>query len=410
MSPQTFLLLVGLAVLVLLAARLGFGQGRLPSMLHPLVETGTVFILIGAALGPSGANLLSPEMLEQISPILIIGLGWVGFLYGSHLEWRLLRRYPGRMYAATLVEAGVTFALVYAAVWWLLGWWSEATPWSGGPLSHSTRMATTLVLAICAAGTAPAGVFLLSRARRINQGDLNLLQFMAALDDLPGLVLLGLSAWWLHPAAPPVALAALGGAAWPLLAVGLGVGLGLTAHWLYPYLENIRHSTLILLGVVSLGAGAAASLSLSPLFVTAVGGAVFANLSQRKESAYGLLAREEHAIYAVCLLVAGVRTHFEGGGVLLLFVLYFAARTAGKLAGGHGAVRLLRAGGTRASPLLGMGLIYQGGITLALAVSFNHIHPGQVPGSVLTALVLSVVANELLGPLLARRMLRRTRP
>ena len=46
-------------------------------------------------------------------------------------------------------------------------------------------------LGICAAGTAPAGVFLLERDRRIARSDLRALKFFSAVDDLPAILALG---------------------------------------------------------------------------------------------------------------------------------------------------------------------------------------------------------------------------
>ena len=196
MRPETLLLLGVLAVLVLVVSRLAFGRLRLVPWLQPLAATGTVFIFVGAIIGPQGADVFTTGILRQLDPLIVVGLGWIGFLYGSHFEWRLLRRHPTTVYAAALSTAVITFAVVTAAAWLLLAaWLAPALPWR----EHA---AGAMILGICGAGTAPAGVFQLSPGRRLSARELNALRLFSALDDLPPVLLLGvLSALLPAPAA-----------------------------------------------------------------------------------------------------------------------------------------------------------------------------------------------------------------
>jgi hypothetical protein len=410
MTTGTILLLAALAVLVLAGARAGFGRAELPAWLRPLVDTGTVFILLGALLGPFGANLLTEGVLSQLSPVLVVGLGWIGFLYGSHLEWRLLRRYPAGLYAAAIGEGLVAFAAVAALAWLLL------SAWLAPHLPARERLGAALILGICGSGTAPAGVFQLGGRSRIPAHDLNALRFLAAVDDLPAMVLLGLLGALLHPGAAGGEGIGIGGSVGLVLAPGLwllfsvlcGVGLGLITHWLFPRRDDVRQSSLVLLGVVSLGAGAAVMLGLSPLFVTALAGVTFANLSPRKERAYGLLAEAEHTLYTVFLLVAGLLFRLDWSALLLLVPAYLLLRAGGKLAGGYAAQALfLRGGGV--SPLIGAGLLFQGGMALAMAVSLQRTHLSALDSQVTTTIVLGVVVFELAGPAIAAAVLGRRR-
>jgi Sodium/hydrogen exchanger family len=400
MSPGAVLLLAALAVLVLIGARLGFGRGALPAALRPLVDTGTVFIGIGAVLGPSGLNLFTAGLLAQLSPVLVIGLGWIGFLYGSHFEWRLLRRYPPRLYGAAAAEALLAFAVVAALAWLLLSF--ALAP----ALPAGERLAAALILGICASGTGPAGVFQLGGRAGLRPDDLAALRFLAAVDDLPAVALLGLMGAFLHPALPDalssaMSLRALG---WLAASLGLGVGLGFITHWLFPRRDDVRHNSLVLLGVVSLGAGAAVMLRLSPLFVTVLAGLTFANLSPRKEQAYGVLAESEHQLYTVFLLVGGLLFRFDWAPLWVLVPAYLLLRAGGKLGGGYVAGRVFMRG-AGVSPLIGAGLLFQGGMALAMAISFQRTHLEALDSQVTTTIVLGVVAFELSAPWLAEALL-----
>ena len=400
MTPGTILLLAALAVLVLAGARAGFGRASMPAALRPLVDTGTVFILVGALLGPFGLNLFTVGMLEQLRPVIVIGLGWIGFLYGSHLEWRLMRRYPPALYAAAVAGGLVTFAVVAGLSWALL------TAWLAADLPARERLAAALILGVCAMGTAPAGVFQLGASSRLSPDDLGALRFFSAVDDLPALVLLGLMGALLHPQLPgaPVLHPAL----WLTFSVVMGIGLGLITHWLFPARDDLRQNSLVLLGVVSLGAGAAAVLQLSPLFVTVLAGLTFANLSPRKERAYGLLSEAEHSLYTVFLLVGGLLFRFDWGPLLVLVPAYLALRGAGKVAGGYAAVRVFLPG-AGVSPLIGAGMLFQGGLALAMAISFQRTHLAALDSQVTTTVVLGVVLFELAAPYAVRAALRRRR-
>jgi hypothetical protein len=231
------------------------------------------------------------------------------------------------------------------------------------------------------------------------------LRFFSAVDDLPSLVLLGLMGALFHPSMGQ----GLAWGGWLALTLGLGAGLGLVAHWLFPASEERRESTLILLGIIALGAGSAALLRVSPLFVTVLSGMVFANLSSRKESAYGVLAEHEHSLYAVFLLVAGMIFRFDWTLLAVLVPAYLVVRGLAKVVGGYLGWRLFL-WPSNIHPLIGAGLLFQGGMALAIAVSFERAQGADLALQVTTTLVLAVVINELLGPFLAGVVLGRRRP
>ncbi|MDH4246234.1 MAG: cation:proton antiporter [Deltaproteobacteria bacterium] len=398
MSTSTLLVLAGLSVLVLAGARWGFGRQQLPPVLQPLADSGIGFIALGVLIGPQGAALITGDTLRQMAPMLVIALGWIGFLFGAHLELRLLRRYPQGLYAAGFTAAMATAALVALVVWWVL-----ETLQVGMEVN---RIPAAVAMGLCAAGTAPAGVFRFTQ-RTLRQADRNAMQFISATDDLPPLVLLAISSMFLPLSG---AFPSHGGAwGWLALSLGLGVALGLATHWLFPKADNIRENSLILLGIVSLGAGASALLHISPIVVTVLGGAVFANLSPRKESAYGLLAQREHSLYAVFLLVAGMELLFDWGTLALITPAYVLARGLGKVLGGWMGWRLFLSK-TPVSPLIGTGLLFQGGMAVAMAVGFQQASHAYLADLVASVVLASVLVNDLLAPFLARWFLTRGRP
>ncbi|MCA9297506.1 MAG: hypothetical protein KDA28_00485, partial [Phycisphaerales bacterium] len=97
--------LVATLVLILVAlvgARLSFSTDLAPSGPRLLFRTGTHFIAVGYLLGPDVLGLLSAQASRQLSPILAVGLGWVGFHFGLQLDRATLLRFAARSYVVML--------------------------------------------------------------------------------------------------------------------------------------------------------------------------------------------------------------------------------------------------------------------------------------------------------------------
>lgn len=401
-----FLLLAAfVAAVVLIGARLGFGRHREAaswgkvSRLRALTDTGSIFILIGALTGPQLLNLLSAEFVDELSPILMVGFGGIGFLYGSHFEWRRMRRFSRKLYYAGFAQSCFSLLVVAFVTWFALPLLHQgATP--------ALRLTVALALGICAGGTAPAGVFLLAGTRDVRHADIQALRFFSAIDDLPPILVLGIVFSAVYPLLIPSPLAG-----WQrlVLAVGTGVLMGAVTHWVFPDTGDVRHNTLMLFGMAASVAGAAALLQLSPLFVSVIAGMVFANLSPRKESAYGLLASRERTLYAVFLLVAGAMFRFAGTRVLLVLVpVYVVVRGLAKVAGGY-LSRQLFLRDSRISKRIGAGLLFQGGMPLVMAVHFEHSLRISLTFMVMTTFVLAVFINDLAATPIASALLRHPR-
>ncbi len=79
-----------LILVALIGARFSFSTLRAPPGPRLVLRTGTHFLLIGFLLGPHVLGLLSQDSLRQLFPLLGMGLGWIGFLFGLQLDRRNL--------------------------------------------------------------------------------------------------------------------------------------------------------------------------------------------------------------------------------------------------------------------------------------------------------------------------------
>ena len=85
----------GIFVLLALLGTRFLYRGKNPfSPLYILFQSGLVYVFLGVYLGQQGVNILSPQILQGFRPIIGLGLGWIGFLFGFQLEYRYLKRFP----------------------------------------------------------------------------------------------------------------------------------------------------------------------------------------------------------------------------------------------------------------------------------------------------------------------------
>jgi hypothetical protein len=78
----------GLLVLIaFLGSQFLFKRKKLFLPLSYFFLSGLIYVFLGLSLGKNGLNVLSPGVLEGLNPLISLGLGWVGFIFGFQLEY-----------------------------------------------------------------------------------------------------------------------------------------------------------------------------------------------------------------------------------------------------------------------------------------------------------------------------------
>ena len=392
-----------LILLALLGANLSFSADNVPPGPRLLLKTGTHFVLVGFFLGPAGLELVSTEALEQLSPLLVLGLGWVGLLFGMQLDRDTLGQFPRSFHALALGQAVLAF-LFFAGVG-LLGL---------SLAGRSSEVARLMVWGAAATAclSTPAGIAIIS-SNFLVRGDMRrLLFFIASLDAVVGIIALQIIYALYHPAAPVQGLSGVPALGWIVVGLGLGTVCGILFLWLTRKRPDGEELVLFLLGGAAFAAGAAMQLQLSPLFVCVVMGAVVANLAPDHTRVFQSLERWEKPIYVILLIVAGAFLRFPTLWIIPLVAGYVILRVGAKVVGGAIAVRLVPLPFTPPSRL-GLGLMPQGGISLALAISLMLTFGGlELEGldameALFSIVLISVVVSELAGPVFTTAALRK---
>lgn len=392
-----------LALLALLGARYSFSTESVPAGPRLLLRTGTHFLFLGFLLGSHGLGILPPEIVEQLNPLLAIGLGWISFLFGLQLDRGQLEHFPRGFLSVAVGQAVVAFFLFLGSGWAVLAALDRTGP-------------TVELLLLGAAATAcvstPAGIALVSATLMVRGPVHRLLFFIASVDAVVGITALQVAYALYHPTELVGGLPGLAQPWWIAVAVGLGVVGGILFLWLTRPKPGKEELVLFLLGIATFLAGTALYLRLSPLFVGMVAGVVVANFSPDRQRLHDALQSWEKPIYIVLLLLAGAILEFPTAWVVPLGVGYAVLRLGSKTVGAWTATRFVPRD-RRPPPLYGLGLAPQGGISLAMVVSGVLTYSGLTLNGLdaveilFGTVVLGVTLSELAGPVLTRSVLRR---
>jgi len=389
-----------LALIGLLGAEFTFSQRQVPLGPRIFIAIGGPFLFLGFALGPHVAQVLSRETVVLLNPLLVLGLGWVGVLFGLQLDRDHLSQFPKGYLALAWLQAVAAFAIVFAIAYLVTDAW----------LSVNFE-AVLVAAAATACVSTPAAIALISNTYMTRGRITRLLFYVASLDASVGIIVLGLT----HAAHRGELLG--GGVALPVLewfafSILLGVFFGVLFLSLTRIRPRNQELMLLLIGLVLFAAGTAFYLSLSPLFICMVTGIVIGNLSPMRRRVYAALSQWEKPIYIMMLVVAGALLQFSSWWIIPLVIAYVAARILAKWAGGVLALRFGPAG-VDVPRRFGLALTPQGGLSLAMAISFVLIYVPTVPelasavNVFFATVVVAVGISDLMGPFLVRDVLER---
>ncbi len=385
MSP--ILVLVGLLVLsyagTLLGGRTLRGAG-LPSSVE--------FAVLGLALGPHALGVLTGDLVTTFEPLAQVALGWMALVVGLDFGRAGGKRARAAPMVIGFTGSAFTAASVGAAIWFF------ATRVRHVPPSVDLALVAGGVGASLAETTHHAVRWAIERHGA--QGRLTgLLWDFAHADDLVPLLALAV----LYSLAP-VPLARVHVAAWGWVAttVGFGAALGaMTAMHLGRELR-VDQTWGVLLGVSVLGVGVGARLGMSVMTVLFFMGWTTAALSRHRAALRAMVAPVERSVVLPALVLAGAHVDFFAAPWLpeVLAVAIGARVVAKALFGAAIAVPC------KASPVLGVGLLSSGAISLGVGLAYALRFPGPIGESVLAASFVTCVVGEVLGPVVLRRVLR----
>lgn len=361
-----------------------------------LVSAGLPFLAMGAIFRLDDVGVLTDEILQDLQPAFEFGLGWVGFVVGMQFDIRRLDRMPARIGPVVAIETLVP--VIATAVVCSLAFIGLGVPWQ-----HVDFARDALILAACAAPSAPIAVELL--AKRLGERPARLVEKITIIDEIVALAGLGIVAIFFRPAASAT-LWVLPASAWLLVTLGLGGILGIVTYVLIRGAQNAAEELAMLLGSVALSAGIAGYLALSVPVVCAIAGALLANLPMRDAEGFKKILHDvERPLYLIFLLVVGASwrpAEWQGWIIAPAFVF---ARVVGKRLGAIWAKRVATED-LPSARALSLALLPQSPITIVAIVSAATLYRGANLDRIrwaINAVILGGVLTEIVVRILERR-------
>jgi hypothetical protein len=338
--------------------------------LRPTIAPALLFIPLGAMLGPSGAGVLSREVLAHLSPIVSVSLVVLGIFIGLAIG---RRRPTRRLVIAAAIEAGVTMGVVSASVLYLLRTW-------GLDLDLSPMLVAIALGIVSSVSSAPAST-------QDAQGALA--ASIADFDDVLPVVAGAVVLLFVHPRGMEAAIA-LG--IWAMVFAAI---IAVAADLLFRSATRPERNAF-LAGAIALVAGGAAFVGGAPLLAGFVTGMVWSRLQSSAAAVAENFGRLQHPFMVAMLLIAGAVVDFTMLAVWLTIpVVLF--RLAGKLLGASVSGRVVSSGTTAD---LGAALIAPGLIGVAFALQLAQV-TGSAGVAIASAAAIATVVNEVLGALVA---------
>lgn len=375
---------------LVLALGVSWGVGRLLTR-RGFDVVGLEALALGLVLGPYGEQIMTAEVLAELSPALSFALGALGLSLGMRLRIDDLRARPTGALRVAVILALVTAVIVGVSLFALLDLWfpdAEVAP-------------AALVLTAAALLATPTAIDR-AVARHQASGPLTrLLREVASLSEVLGVLAFGLVLCVYH-----VGDASIGGGR-PLVPMewaAVGLGAGAVAGLLFGYSlgdgrtepsEDVLGITL--LGMVLFTAGVAYSLNLSPLLLCLAMGAAATHATRAGDAIRSFVRPLEAPLIAVVVFFAASAWRMpDGWEPWALVVAYLAIRAVARVIGGRVAAMSL-APDDRDGPVARSGgaLVGQGALVVAIAVNAWQVYDDALTTTVLTCLLLGGFLNEI---------------
>lgn len=381
-------LAIGIILLVGVVGAKLLNRLKLPSVV--------AWLIVGAILGQSGFNLISPEILERFGFISDTTLGLIGFVIGAQITFGALKKLGRSIIVILVAQFLGAYLLVFLGVFLYTG-----------------NLILALLLGTIATATAPATTIAVLHEQRARGPLTKALLIIVGLGDALAIIVYTFTVSYskviLGGADPSVAFMMGKPLLELLLAISIGGGLGL----LYGlWTDKIRSPEFFLvtgLGTILICVGLSKLLDFSLILSTLIFGLTLVNLFPRVSARVSDSISQFLPPFYVCFFaLAGAHLNLPSLlGLGTLGVIYIITRSCGKIGGAW----LGTYAGRQIPKYIGLGLLSQAGVAIGLAYliqrEFAFLGPeGQAIGAVVLSIIAATtVILEIIGPLFTKAVI-----
>lgn len=392
------LLVVGLAYLIA-----NFIVDRLQRML--LIVTGFEYLILGVFLGPTVPAVHVLDNLSGMMPIIALAAGWVGLLRGMDLDAARLSNRPTGTMRVVVLHLLLPGALVGGAAYYFfyLSQGMGLVPEVG----WREAGASAFVLGCAAASDSEAPYEIVAGRYEIQGPVATQLRIVGQISDVLVILSFGIAFCLFHV---PWGQTSGTDPEWTMNWLGIQIALGIGLGALFtPFLggnESPNGRFLALVGIITFASGAAYFVQLSPLSVNVLLGLVLVRFAKTGRLMRETLQTTEKPMNLIMLVLAGALWHpLENRDAWTATALVFGCFLLFRLVAKWLASKVSAWGMTSMRNDLYRGLLGQGEVTLAMAISFKVVYSGPVVDIAYTAILASVVVMDLVAPRLLRDLL-----
>ena len=346
-----------------------------------VITAGFPFIALGVIAAQPQIGVLTGDVLDSMRPLLLFGLGWLGFIIGAQLDIRVLERVPRGTAYMILVESVLPFATVGAACGGVMiafgSSWRDLSMWRD-----------VVLLGAAAAMTAPRKFrgFANRSWREGRSADVLLSQ----LDELVGVIgLVFITAYF----RVETTAWSLPDTAWIFVSLGIGVAVGALIFAMLRMPTSNAEFLAIVLGGIAFASGFAGYMRLSPIVICFIAGVLVTNFpNEARENVFRILRHMERPVQLLFLIVAGAVwsvTDWRGWALVPVFVV---ARMIGKWLGILASRSVLDSSMTDERQLISPLSV----LSIALVISAENTGGGHTLSWVVTAVIGSAIISEIL--------------
>ncbi len=384
-----------------------------------LFSGGWLPILAGMLLGPNllpllgitdrQTTLVSPAALLESTPLLMIGLGWIGVMVGLQLRWDIVKSLSSEVWKVLGVDALLSLLFFGAIAFGGLFLWTSSDTVSG-------IWRAGLLLSAGAIGWSMETRSLRMASSEDTDDRLDaLIRATGALGTVLAVALFGLGFKFASRGSDGVfAFDVIGAIGRASVTMVLAILVGMLGRYAIGVAGRDRgHQLVVFLGIVVFVAGVATQLDLPPVFAAMLTGIVLVNLrGPQLDTFEKFIFKAEFTVANMFALLAGIlldpRIGLAGVGIAVTIAVL---RVTIKPLYTRATIRLIHneSAGEKLPDrsTLYLGPARQSPIVLALAVGMVVLEPSDFNQRLLTVVVLTGLLSELL-PLLTVRGPRRT--
>lgn len=400
---------------ILLSLSVALFVGLMLSRLAKLIKLPavTAYLVAGILIGPycigllgiEGLGFVSRDDVKSYSIICDVALGFIAFLIGNEFRLSSLKKIGKQATVIGILQAVVTTAVVDIALIAL----HFAMP-------EKLTLPAAIVLGAVAAATAPAATLMVVRQYKAKGPLTSILLPVVALDDAVGLVIFAIS-FGVANAFGTGAVSVISVLVEPVLEVVLSLLLGTVMGLAFHLCERFFHSrskrlamsvTFVLmtvaLSMIRFEIGEV-HIGFSSLLVCMMLGTVFCNVCDFSEELMDRVDRWTAPLFVLFFVLSGAELElsvFTDWMIVLIGVVYIAARSLGKYFGAYSSARLVDCD-ENIVKYLGITLLPQAGVALGMALKAAELSDG---GEIVANITLfAVLIYEIVGPMLTKIML-----